>query len=102
MEARTTITVTREDILDLIRAKGYDVPDDATINTEDYDETLPLIVSFKMDEQFSVAQMNELRSLERSKRYIESIKRVREYKGWGLAEAKAWVDNNLPNARPPL
>ena len=108
MEARTTITVTREDILDLIRAKGYDVPDDATINTGDYDDVLPLIVSFKMDckyvpkvdngglTQVWADEIRAIASVPHCK--IHAIRRLRELTGWGLVKAKDWVDKYCPDS----
>lgn len=111
MEAKTIITIGKQDIINMLRAQGYGVEDTQEFYHEDYDIRTPVCFPIKMDMAANVAPTAsctikkavplELMNLVglilyTSNNRIDCIRQLRAQMGWPLKEAKDWLDDHFP------
>lgn len=111
MHKQSKITISREEFLELLAEKGLDIPNGVAIRggTESWasEVDFPIVIQweevakprFSTSFRFPSLRDAEIRSLTNANKKIEAIKLVRSLTGWGLKEAKDWVDLNCPMPR---
>lgn len=110
MHKQTTITITREDFFQMLAEKGMKVPNTQYLTVlggdKDYSTSIDFPIIIKWEEKASVPytrnhkfpkfQDLEICNLAVPGNKIPVIKKVREYTGWSLYEAKEWAEWNFP------
>lgn len=111
MKKQVTITITREDLLLLIAEKGMAVPSSGVTiqsGTEDWADHTEFPITVKWEDNgkpvFDItAKVPYITNLavggfinREVPQRIEAIKVLRADLGWGLKQAKDWLDHNYP------
>jgi ribosomal protein L7/L12 len=114
MHKQIKITISREDFFQMLAEKGVDVPKGVAIRggAEDWatEVDFPIVLrweetekpQYRLDFRFPKMQDGVIRDIaSQPGNKIAAIKKVREYTGWGLKEAKDWVEHNFPQMNAP-